>query len=259
MITFEQLLLEVSLEQLKQQWVDSGKISKECYDFCLKVTEGLPSAYTTFFVKKFTQMVPDFKKFSEVFNLDDATNNLHRLFVKYLKYKKYYLYQDINTYTTLPAWIIDSNRVDNVIATELAKETGKGVNKFKIGTVEADGKEYEVYKLPKGHVENKPVAVALGRHSERCKGWCTSYDGNLGYWERHIAQEDLYIFINPKDRLNDKYQIQFGYFGSRPFSIEKDIPVAGKEELKKFVPFYEFLKEKEGRSIPAAVEQVIEQ
>lgn len=245
------ILSEVSIDQLRRDWVDSGKITQNVFEFCCRATN-FQSAYTTWYVKRTSEDPEMCKRLDEFVKEDGDWEKLADVIASYFtiftQHKKQFRYQDINRYKNQEDFIDDLYKVREQLE-------AKNVEKFLIGKVTANGKEYEVYKLPKGDIENRPIAVKLGRHKEGVSGWGTSYDGETTYWNSHIRQEDIYIFINPKDRLEDKYQLQYGYYDSRLFNI-RDKALTDLQ-LKQFVPFYEFLHKVEGRAYPDCILEIM--
>lgn len=242
MISLKSLLLEVSVEDLRRQFVDTGKISEKTFDAIVDIAGG-KSAYATWLCKR---LVTDNSRVEILIN--DMSRTLKGALDFFDKNKRLFTDKDINRYEDLTDFI--TLCMDKSKELEASKQQ-KDINRFKIGAVEtADGTGYLVYKLPKGHEENQPVAIALGRHPEGYRGWCTSYDGNARWWSEHIQKEDLYIFVNPKASATDKYQIQFGYNDARPFSIKDDSPLMDSDIVPNLVPFYKFLHDREGRPMP---------
>lgn len=246
MISLKNLLLEVSVEDLKRQFVDTGKISEKAFDAAIDATGG-KSAYTTWLCKRLVS-----GDVREEAILDNQIRGILKNALDFFdKNKRLFTDKDINHYTKLTDFI-DLCRSKREELEDDKKQ--KDINRFKIGAVKtADGTGYLVYKLPKGHEENQPVAIALGRHPEGYKGWCTSYDGNARWWLEHIQKEDLYIFVNPRASATDKYQIQFGYNSARPFSIKDDSPLIDQDIVPNLVPFYKFLHDHEGRPMPGYI------
>lgn len=258
MITFEQLLLEVSLDQLKRDWVDSGKLDAELFQIVCELANN-QSAYVTWLVKRISED-PEWQETIKTVhqgaghNWGDVVTEWNNWFEIFTKNKQYFEKKDINQYKKVTEWVEAVVRAEQAIKD---KKESKDIDNFKIGSVVADnGVGYLVYKLPKGHAENRQVSIALGRHAPEDRGWCTAYDSaDVHYWDDHIAKEDLYIFVNPKDRLRDKFQIQPGYYDSRPFPIKTDVRM-DDDEVGPYLPFYDFLHEKEGRKYPKFYEKV---
>lgn len=246
-----ELLLEVSIDQLRHDWVDSGKMDASTFESICRSTNN-KSAYATWMVKKVSDRTIPYHASTE------TEDQWKEIFTVFEKNKQKFEIKDLNQYKTFDQIRSLIQKVREIQEDIKKKAEQKDIDRFKIGGVELEnGKGYLVYKLPQGHPENRQISVKLGRTSGNNRGWCTAYDSEyVRYWDDHIAREDLYIFINPNDRINDKFQIQFGYFGARPFPISTDEPVP-ENELTPFLPFYQFLREKEGRPIPMALRKVV--
>lgn len=247
------VIVEVSIEQLRKDWVDSNKIPEDVFDFCCKATNS-HSAYTTWLVKRVSEdnylrdnVVDLYRDAASSLDKDQIVNSLRRSFAFYIKYSKLFRYQDINRYKKYSDWMDELQVINKQVED---KDSQQDESRLLIGKVKAaNGTEYDVYKLPQGHEENRQIAIKLGRHKPGVSGWCTSHDSTTTFWNNHICREDLYIFINPNNRLVDKFQIQFGYGDSLPYNIN-DKPVKNFSTLIDYLPFYKFLHDKEGREYP---------
>ena len=241
------LLLEVSIDDLKRQFVDSGRIRPVVFEKIVSRC-GNKSAYATWMCKRYVE--------GNLGNEGYTDEEWIEAFKTFEKFKNKFDKKDINQYKTQE----DVNAFLTKVAEIQEEEKLKKINvdKFKIGAVEADGKGYLVYKLPKGEEQNYPVSIALGRTDHEAlgsSGWCTASGKTDIYWRNHINKDDIYIFINPRDRKFDKYQLQYGYYDSRLFNI-KDRPLS-EDEIVPFVSFYLFLHEHEGRPLPDYIQDIM--
>lgn len=240
------LLSEVSIPDLKKQWVDSGKLDE--YEFrYLTTCAGEKSAYATWIVKRYSELGKSF-----VGQL--TIREWQSLFAQIEKNGKAAGVGDINRYKSEE----DFRELRRKLAEYLQNQQTKSVDRCKIGKVSVEGKTYEVFLLPHGKIENKDVAIQLGKTGPENKGWCTSYDSDdRTFWEKHITGTvfgDMYIFRNPADKANDKYQLQEGYADGRLFPIQTDSPLSWEESIK-FLPFYQFISKFSGE-FSATVEKL---
>lgn len=244
---FRKILLEVSIEQLKRDWVGEGphKISEELFELLCRLTNN-KSAYTTWLVKKVGDgVVPSIpsvleREFKDVFSIFD-------------KHKQNFSKKDINQYKTTED-VLDFIKQAREIEKEESEK--KEVSDFKIGSVKVNGKTYDVYRLPQGNLENKPIAIKLGRHNTGQRGWCVSYDGPSSWYATHINKENLYFIINPADRLRDKYCMQYGYYDARPFDLT-DHPISFADAVA-FYPVYQLISAKDEKPIPSFARVAVE-
>jgi len=254
------LLNEVSIDQLRHDWVDAGKMSAELFNVLCQCANN-QSAYATWLVKRIGDNAPWKSAWEDVIGGDtsELVRNWNEWFDTFTKYKQYFDKKDINQYKTeadINAWVEKCRTVKQEVE---EKKRQKDVDKFKIGAVQCDGKVYLVYKLPKGHPENHQISVELGKTDHEAlgrTGWCTASGNHPEYWNDYIKREDLYVFVNPQDKKFDKYQIQFGYFDGRAFPVTTDQPES-EENTIKHKPFYDFLHEKEGRPYPPAIQRLL--
>lgn len=194
MIKLVNLLKEVSVEQLKTQFVDSGKISQKDFNEITNITP--KTAYITWLAKKVADKLiktEDIYKYKKYFNIFDRR-------------KKEYPFSDINQYKTqndLSQFI--SKSVDLIDRESEDPSQQKGVSKedkykeFYIGSV--DG--FNVYKLPQGRKDLYGVSCKLGSGTE----WCTATGNTREHFDDYISEGPLFIFIKPGDK--EKYQFSY--------------------------------------------------
>jgi hypothetical protein len=190
----KEILTEVSVEQLKTQFVDSNKISQKDFDEITNVTS--KTAYITWLAKNIADKIiiaEDIYKYKKYFNIFD-------------RYKKEYPFVDINQYKTsddLSQLISKSVEIANKESEDVSQQ--KGVSKedkykeFYMGSVD----NFNVYKIPQGRDDLYGVSCGLGSGTE----WCTATGKTREYFNDYISQGPLFIFINPSSK--EKYQFHY--------------------------------------------------
>ena len=251
----ERILIEVSFEQLKADFVDSGKLSKKVFDQIVdaaggkkevEIKDGKPeekivggkSAYATWLAAR-------------VYGKDIEPEDVYKYkdyLAIYNRRKREYESSDIAT-------IKDPQAVQAFVNTSIElldkenqdKSTAKGVAKqdkytdFKIG--EVDG--FTVYELPKGRTDLYGTSCELGSGTE----WCTATGKTDEHFLRYITRGPLYIFI----KGDEKYQFSFA---AKQFMDKYDRPVVVMGDPYKVLPLFEFLHNLKGYSIPARLQEV---
>ena len=207
-ILLKNLLLEVSLDQIKTQFVDTGKLTDSEFTEIIDSSGG-KSAYATWLSKKVADKIinaEDIYKYNAYFKVFDRR-------------KREYVFQDLNQYKTLndiSQFITKS--VEIAAAEQKDPSQQKGIAKsnkydeFKLGSV--DG--FDVYELPKGRTDLYGVSCELGSGTV----WCTATGRTKNYFDNYIAKGPLFIFIKPGS--DEKYQ--FSYEESQ-FMDKNDRPV----------------------------------
>ena len=195
MIKLKHLLLEVSLDQLKTQFVDTGKITDSEFTEIIDSSGG-KSAYATWLTKQVvTKLInaEDIYKYNAYFKVFDRR-------------KREYVFNDINQYKTqqdLNSFIVKS--VEIAAAEQKDPSQQKGIAKsdkyddFKLGSV--DG--FDVYELPQGRKDLYGVSCELGSGTE----WCTATGNTRRHFDSYINSGPLFIFIKPGS--DEKYQFSF--------------------------------------------------
>lgn len=232
-IILREALLEVSVEQLKQQFVDSGKISDKVFEEII-TSSGGKSAYVTWLVKK---VVDKIIKEEDVYKYKNYINTFERN-------KNKYLYKDINQYKTSEDVSKFINTSLEIIGREKEDPSSiKGIDKkskykeFELGNV--DG--FDVYEIPKDRKDLYGMSCELGSGTE----WCTATGKTKDYFESYISKGPLYIFI----KGDEKYQ----------FSFVADQYMDGKDErinIKDYKNFFEFLNKK-GANLPLKIKLLL--
>ena len=204
----KEIITEVSIDQLKTQFVDAGKISSEDFKEIIDAT-GNKSAYATWLNKKVadeTIKSEDISKYKKYFSIFDRN-------------KKSYPYSDINQYKTtndISQFIKTSVEIANKETKDPSQQKGVArsdkYKEFYMGSV--DG--FDVYELPKGRKDLYGVSCELGSGTE----WCTATGKTKSYFNKYISSGPLFIFIKPGSE--EKYQ--FSYEGEQ-FMDKDDTPI----------------------------------
>jgi len=191
----ESLLIEVSIQDLQTQFVDTGKVTQEDFKQIVN-TIGTKTAYATWLTKKVADGVikgEDIYKYKNYFNIFE-------------RYKRQFPSADINQYKTQQDIAAFINKAIEISEKETEDvSTQKGISKqdkykqFYIGTV--DG--FNVYKLPQGKEELYNTSCDLGSGTE----WCTATGQTRKHFDSYIKAGPLYIFLNPA--TGEKYQFHY--------------------------------------------------
>jgi len=204
----EALVLEVSIEQLKKDFVDTNKITPEVFEEIKKVSA--KSVYVTWL----TKMV-----YKKIIKTEDIYK-WKSYFAIFERFKQKYPSPDINNYKeprrddepsdeedtseyySVADFIETSIKIKELIQADPSKDKGRPkrdkYKEFVIG--EVDG--FTVYELPKGRKDLYNVSCELGTID-----WCTSTGKTRVHFDDYINQGPLYIFINPSTR--EKYQFHY--------------------------------------------------
>ena len=227
MIRLKTLLFEVSIDQLKTQFVDTGKISDSEFTEIVDASGG-KSAYATWLTKQVASKIikpEDLYKYNAYFKIFDRR-------------KREYPFQDINQYKTSDdiAQFI-SKSVDLANKEKADPSQQKGVAKtdryaeFKIGEVEG----FTVYELPKGRKDLYGASCEIGSGTE----WCTATGKTRQHFDRYISEGPLFIFIKPG--LDKKYQF---HYESQSFMDKKDKSVLTNNPSKIVIKLLQFIETK---------------
>lgn len=197
--SLNELINEISIDMLKQQFVDTGKIDDSTFQDILKVTKNKP-AIATWLLSRVggTKNVKASIKPEDVYKWEEYLDIFNR-------YKQEYPKQDINQYKD-PMDVFQLIRLTLQIKNREQKDASsiKGISKldkyakYKIG--EVDG--FTVYKLPKGSTDLYNTSCELGSGTE----WCTATGNTREWFDEYINQGPLYIFDNGK---GEKYQFHY--------------------------------------------------
>ena len=206
----EALLMEVSIENLQKQFVDTGDISQEAFDQIVAVSGG-KSAYATWLVKRVDDEVikeEDIYKFEDYLKIFEKSKNL-------------YPEKDINQIKTprqVDAFIRKSVELKDMGAD--TQEVGSGKNLLSptqvksldevgvklLGVVEG----FQCFKVPqslKGNKEaHKRYRNLLGQCSAGSVEICTI--ANQFHFDTYLGKDDMYVFFNLSE---PRSPIQFHY------------------------------------------------
>ena len=189
------LLFEVSLDQLKTQFVDTGKITDSEFTEIIDASGG-KTAYATWLTKQVTSKIikpEDLYKYKSYFKIFDRR-------------KREYVYLDINQYKSpqdIAQFISKSVEIGNNEKADPSQQ--KGVSKtdryveFKIGEVAG----FNVYELPKGRKDLYGTSCEIGSGTE----WCTATGKTREHFDYYISEGPLFIFIKPGS--TEKYQFSY--------------------------------------------------
>jgi hypothetical protein len=185
----------VSIDQLKTQFVDTGKISDSEFTEIIDAS-GAKSAYATWLTKQFinkTIKAEDLYKYNTYFKIFDRR-------------KREYQFQDINQYKTaedITKFIQKSvelyDRENNDPSQQKGVSRSDKYKEFYIGST--DG--FNVYELPKGRTDLYGTSCELGSGAE----WCTATGKTRIHFDRYITKGPLFIFIKPGS--DEKYQFSY--------------------------------------------------
>jgi hypothetical protein len=204
----KEVLLEVSLDDIKSQFVDTNKISQKDFTEIVNAV-GNKSAYATWLAKKVADKTikgEDIYKYKNYFTIFDRR-------------KKNYPSSDINSYKSaqdVSTFIKTSVEIANAEKADPSQQ--KGVTRsdkykeFYMGSV--DG--FDVYELPKGRKDLYGASCELGSGTE----WCTATGKTRKKFDDYISKGPLFIFIKPGS--DEKYQ--FSYEGNQ-FMDKDDNPI----------------------------------
>ena len=229
----EGLLLEVSIDELRRQWVESGKMDEETFNQVVQASNN-QSNYATWLVKKVgTELIntEDLHLWSEIFTFFD-------------RYKQRFQKKDINQVKTredITAFIEDYNNVKDAVENQKSSGMNKSdaektdpclLGKFKT----SDGRKWTVYKTKPGQWKEERK-IGSGTN------WCTV--ASQHYFDSYLQRDPnpaYYIFINQKNP-KEKYQI---HYNSDQFKDKYDREVNREEDWA--LEFLEYLKERDGRT-----------
>jgi hypothetical protein len=243
MIKLKSLLIEVSLDQLKTQFVDTGKISDSEFTEIVDSAGGR-SAYATWLTKQFvnkTIKAEDLYKYNTYFKLFDRR-------------KREYPFQDINQYKSaddITKFIQTSVELYNRENNDPSKQKGVArsdkYKEFYIGSVEG----FNVYELPRGRTDLYGASCDLGSGTD----WCTATGNTRRHFDNYIEKGPLFIFIKPGS--GEKYQ--FSYEGDQ-FMDKDDISIISSKfdnsNMTNILNLFKFIESKTRYKIPNEVRLV---
>ena len=201
----KEIITEVSIDQLKTQFVDAGKISSEDFKEIIDAT-GNKSAYATWLAKKVADKIikpEDIYKYKKYFLIFDRNKKLY----PFPDINQYKTDNDISQFIKISVELVDKEAQDPSQQKGVARSDK--YKEFYMGSV--DG--FDVYELPKGRKDLYGTSCELGSGTE----WCTATGKTQEYFNRYISKGPLFIFIKPGSK--EKYQ--FSYEG-RQFRDKDD-------------------------------------
>jgi hypothetical protein len=196
-------LNEVSIDMLRNQFVDTGRIKQKTFDDILDATNK-DSSFATWLTSKVAPSkgnrfpnikVEDIFKYKKYFDV-------------FKRNKRKYPYKDINQYKDNQSDIAQFIKISTEIASEEEKDISNksGVSKsekyqsLKMG--EVDG--FEIYKFPQGKKDLYKANCDLGSGTE----WCTATGNTSNWFNDYIGKGPIYVIIN-KSNPKEKYQFQY--------------------------------------------------
>jgi hypothetical protein len=231
----EIILFEISLDQIKAQFVDTGKLSPQDFEQ-IKDASGGEGAYATWL----TARVVGSKKQKPLIKSEDIYK--YKNYLRIFKSKrKEFPFTDINQIKSpqdLSQFI--STAVDLRNQEEEDPSKIKGVSKqekyskFKIG--EVDG--FTVYKIPKNSPDYN-VSCELGSGTE----WCTATGKTKTYFKKYIKKGPLYIFDNGR---GEKYQF---HYESASFMDKNDRSI----RILNHINFFKYLEDIGEKNVPIKI------
>ena len=216
-LTYNSNLSEVSISQLKSDFVDTGRIKDKDFNEILKAT-GDDSALSTWLVARVVGSkkiktpiikVEDIYKYKEYFNV-------------FRRHKNKYELKDINQIkdkSQLQDFIIKSIELGDAEKEDPSKQKGVSksdkYNEFKLAEVNG----FDIYKIPKGRKDLYNASCELGSGTQ----WCTATGRTSSYYEQYIESGDLYVIISKSDP-KEKYQF---HYATNSFMDKTDMSIFG--------------------------------
>jgi hypothetical protein len=194
-------LNEVSLDTLKTQFVDTGRIKDSTFQSIIDATQK-DSAFATWL----TSRVAGSRKARPLIKIEDIPKYKSYLSV-FKRNKNKYPLKDINMIkdqNSLNDFIAISRDISDAEGEDISSQ--KGVSKadkyaqLKIGDVGG----YEIFKFPKGAVDLYGASCDLGSGT----AWCTATGQTDSWFKEYINDGPIYIVINKSDS-KDKYQFSY--------------------------------------------------
>ena len=211
-----EILTEVSMDDLKKQFVNSGKLTIEDFENIVKASNN-KSSYATWLTKKVVDKVIKaedvykYKKYLEIF--DNNKREFIEKDINQIKTKKEvqdFVTKAIEVEERLSkAGLSTKEATSNLVSSEGIKQLAE-VGIELLGTI--DG--YQCFKIPQDlsgdkkawRVYRKWLARCTGREEGKGIRLCTMADQENFDYYLHI--EDLYVFFNMSDK---KSPYQFSY------------------------------------------------
>lgn len=207
-------LNEVSLDTLKTQFVDTGRIKDSTFQSILDAAQN-DSAFATWL----TSRVAGSRKSRPIIKIEDIPKYKNYLSV-FKRNKNKYPLKDINMIkdqNTLNDFIKVSRDISDAEGEDISSQ--KGVSKadkyaqLKIGDVGG----YEIFKFPKGSKDLYGASCDLGSGT----AWCTATGQTDSWFNSYISDGPIYVIINKSDP-KDKYQF---HYESAQFMDKDDVNI----------------------------------
>lgn len=214
--SIRQIISEISIEQLKQQFVDTKKLTKEVFDEIVRVTNA-KGAYATWMVKRVEDGTI---KPEDIYKYEDYIETFNR-------YKKQFPFSDINAYRKEEEVRAFEEKAIEIREKDIEQTGGdienqanlvslEGIEELKaaginfLGTV--DG--YQSFEIPSNLIGSEKAYKAYVKHLANCSGrdqgakirLCTM--ASKDNFNHYLKKGDLYVFYNLGD---PKSPYQFNY------------------------------------------------
>jgi hypothetical protein len=201
-----EMLTEVSFEQLKAQFVDTGKITQDVFDKILYASNG-KSAYATWLISRVIDNIKDIENPRAKFSKENLYKWKDEDYFKIFdKYKNKFEEKDINRIKEpkdVQKFLDRILDIKDAIERDPSKAGGSNklekYKEFYEGSV--DG--FDVFKLPQGRNDLYGVSCDLGSGTE----WCTATGKTRQHFDTYINDGPLFIFI--KKGSDEKYQFSY--------------------------------------------------
>lgn len=235
----EGLLLEVSIEELRRQYVecDPPKITAEVFEQIVQAADN-KSNYATWLCKKVADGLIS----------NDELESWHEIIQFFDRYKQRFEKKDLNQVKSKEDLEAFKQNYEQAKEAVNQKKAGGGkkeeLEPCQLGTLKtSNGKVWKVYGVGPGQY---PLERKIGSGA----GWCTVSSRNM--FDHYLRQGGkYYIFINREKPDKEKYQIhmesnQFANIHNNGVDV-RDWPTG--------IEFYEYLNKVEGKELPAKVKE----
>ena len=222
----EELLIEVSIESLKKQFVETNRIDIKTFDEIVSVTNGKSSYITWLVVRIINGLIKpeDLYKYKKYLNV-------------FSRRKKEYMSSDINQYKTrreIGQFIHKSVTLLNLEKKDISQQVGipssEKYKKFYLGSVRG----FNVYEIPKGRTDLYSMSCELGSGTE----WCTATGKTKKHFNQYISRGPLFLFMKPGS--SEKYQFSYE---TNDFMDKNDNTILG-QDITYANDFFDFIESK---------------
>lgn len=235
----EGLLLEVSIEELRRQYVECNppKITAEVFEQIVQAADN-KSNYATWLCKKVADGLIS----------NDELESWHEIIQFFDRYKQRFEKKDLNQVKSKEDLEAFKQNYEQAKEAVNQKKAGGGkkeeLEPCQLGTLKtSNGKVWKVYGVGPGQY---PLERKIGSGA----GWCTVSSRNM--FDNYLRQGGkYYIFINREKPDKEKYQIhmesnQFANIHNNSVDV-RDWPTG--------IEFYEYLNKVEGKELPEKVKE----